>query len=603
MESEAGYLAERIGAVRDHVIGLVAALPGLPAELARVRGALEQEWQSRPPGTIPGLIVLFLLIGFALEAAYRYKLRRPAVDDQSVRERLRSIGLRLALDLGAVAVFAVGSIAVFSAFTWPPRTGNTVVAALSAIIALRLVLVTSRALLAPREARLRILPAADAEAAFWHRRIVLFAAWFGFGWVVREWLAQLGMELEPLRAVTYLLGLGLLAIAIEAFWRRSRMSALYFVLLWLLWAVRSFGFLWLAVVAAALPILMRLAQRGVDHVLRPAGAADAGTRSVAAAAVGRALRAALIAGAAFVMIRAFGLDVDALAASDTLWTRLLRGAVHALVIVLMADVLWLVAASLIDQKLAATKDSGDARLRTLLPIVRSAIAGVLIVMTVLMAVSALGVQVGPLLASAGVVGLAIGFGAQTLVRDLLSKFFYLFDDAFRIGEYIQSGNYKGTVEHLGARSVRLRHHRGPVYTIPYGQLGAVQNQSRDWVIDKLTIGLTYDADLEKARKLIKKIGQELAKDPEFAPNILEPLKMQGVENFGDFAIQVRMKMKTRPGEQFVIRRKAYAMIKAAFAANGINFAYPTVQVAGGGDTAAAVAKQGLDLVAGERKAG
>jgi len=212
-----------------------------------------------------------------------------------------------------------------------------------------------------------------------------------------------------------------------------------------------------------------------------------------------------------------------------------------------------------------------------------------------MSLSALGVQVGPLLASAGVIGIAIGFGAQTLVRDMFSKFFYLLDDAFRVGEYIQSGNYKGTVEQLGVRSVVLRHHRGPVYTIPYGQLGAVQNQSRDWVIDKLTIGLTYDSDLDKAKKLIKKIGKDLAADPEFAPSILEPLKMQGVEQFGDFAIQIRMKMMTKPGQQFTIRRRAFALIKAAFAANGIKFATPMVQVAGAGDAAAAAAAQAIAL--------
>jgi len=269
------------------------------------------------------------------------------------------------------------------------------------------------------------------------------------------------------------------------------------------------------------------------------------------------------------------------ASSDALWMRLLRGAVQALAIILIADVIWLVVASLIDQRLAATQEA-SARLRTLLPIVRGTVAVVLLVMTVLMSLSALGVQVGPLLASAGVIGIAIGFGAQTLVRDMFSKFFYLLDDAFRVGEYIQSGNYKGTVEHLGVRSVVLRHHRGPVYTIPYGQLGAVQNMSRDWVIDKLTIGVTYDSDLDKAKKLIKKIGKDLAADPDFAPSILEPLKMQGVEQFGDFAIQIRMKMMTKPCQQFSIRRRAHAMIKQAFDANGIKFATPTVQVAGGG---------------------
>jgi moderate conductance mechanosensitive channel len=268
-------------------------------------------------------------------------------------------------------------------------------------------------------------------------------------------------------------------------------------------------------------------------------------------------------------------------------------------------VLWMIAAALIDQKLAAVQAPGTpgddhraARLRTLLPIVRGTVLVVLIVMTALMVISAMGIEVGPLVAGAGVVGVAVGFGAQTLVRDLFSKFFYLLDDAFRVGEYIQSGTYKGTVEHLGVRSIRLRHHRGPVYTIPYGQLGAVQNMARDWVIDKLTIGITYDSDLEKAKKLIKQIGKDLAKNEEFAPHILEPLKMQGVEAFGDFAIQIRMKMMTKPGQQFSIRRRAYALIKQAFDANGIKFAYPTVQVAGAAPadaSAVAAVRQSLEL--------
>ena len=119
-------------------------------------------------------------------------------------------------------------------------------------------------------------------------------------------------------------------------------------------------------------------------------------------------------------------------------------------------------------------------------------------------------------------------------------------------------------------------------------------------IDKILIGITYDSDIECARKLIKKIGLELAQEPEFAPLIIEPLKMQGVEAFGDFAVQIRLKMMTLPGEQFVIRRKALAMIKAAFDANGVKFAFPKVQIAGdsespGPPTAAAVAHRTLQL--------
>ena len=138
--------------------------------------------------------------------------------------------------------------------------------------------------------------------------------------------------------------------------------------------------------------------------------------------------------------------------------------------------------------------------------------------------------------------------------------------------------------------MKLRHHRGPVYTIPFGMLGAVQNLSRDWVIVKEQIGITYDSDTDKAKKLIKQIGQELAKDPELGRNILQPLKMQGIEKFGDYSINIRLKMMCLPGEQFVIRRRANAMIKKAFDENGIKFAFPTVTLAGkASDDEAAVA--------------
>jgi small-conductance mechanosensitive channel len=231
-----------------------------------------------------------------------------------------------------------------------------------------------------------------------------------------------------------------------------------------------------------------------------------------------------------------------------------------------------------------------------LPISRNILFVVVVAVGAMMALSALGVQIGPLVAGAGIIGIAIGFGAQTFARDVIAGMFYLMDDAFRIGEYIQAGRYKGTVESFSIRSVRLRHHRGPVFTVPFNLLGAVENMSRDWVIDKIAIGITYDSDLNLAKKLIKQVGLDLAKDPELGPLIIEPLKMQGVDELGDYAVTIRAKMMTLPGEQFVIRRQAYAMIKKAFDENGIKFAFPTVQVAGDGEAAtAAVAQRGLEL--------
>ena len=239
----------------------------------------------------------------------------------------------------------------------------------------------------------------------------------------------------------------------------------------------------------------------------------------------------------------------------------------------------------------------------MLPLARIALGITIAVLAILTVLSGLGVNIAPLIAGASVLGLAVSFGSQTLVRDIISGIFYLFDDAFRVGEYIQSGTYRGTVETFSLRSVKLRHQNGPLYTVPFGVLGAIQNMSRDWAIEKLTIGVTYDTDIEKARKIVKKVGQELLTDPELAAGIIEPLKMQGVQAFGDFAIQLRMKMMTLPGDvQYLARRRALGLIKKAFDANGIKFAYPTVQVAGGnaagvGDSAnVVVAQKGLELL-------
>jgi moderate conductance mechanosensitive channel len=319
----------------------------------------------------------------------------------------------------------------------------------------------------------------------------------------------------------------------------------------------------------------------------------------------RGLRALLIIGAAAVLAWGWGIDLVHIAGQETWFAKVVHSALSAVVILLAADVLWQTMKTAIDRKLVETADPGQpnteearrrARLHTLLPIFRNILFFLVIAVAVMMALAEMGVEIGPLIAGAGVVGVAVGFGAQTFVRDVIAGMFYLLDDAFRVGEYIVAGRYKGTVESFSIRSVRLRNHRGPVCTVPFNLLGAVENMSRDWVIDKLTIGVTYDSDLTLAKKLIKQIGQDLARDPEFAPLIIEPLKMQGVDQLGDFAVQIRAKMMTLPGEQFVIRRQAYAMIKKAFDANGIKFAFPTVQVAGEGVPAtAAVAQRALEL--------
>ena len=222
--------------------------------------------------------------------------------------------------------------------------------------------------------------------------------------------------------------------------------------------------------------------------------------------------------------------------------------------------------------------SSASRLATLLPLFRNFILIIVVVTVVLIVLLELGVNVSPLFAGAGVVGLAVGFGSQALVRDVFSGAFFLFDDAFRKGEYIDVGEVKGTVEKISVRSFQLRHHRGLLHTIPFGEIRFLTNFSRDWVIMKLPLRVTYDTDVEKVRKLIKKLGQQLLDDPVIGKDFLQPLKSQGVIEMQDSAMIIRVKFMTTPGEQWMIRKRVFEEIRDLFEREGIKFAHREVTV-------------------------
>jgi small-conductance mechanosensitive channel len=621
-------VAVHIDMMRAFLRQLAGAAPMLLDELSQAWRNLYVESQERGLLSIVVLLAAFIALGFGVEwlfwwATTAFRQRLVATPLDTVRERLHAIGRRFAYGLGVLLAFAIGSVGAFLMFEWPPLLKGVVLAYLLVFLIIRLVLVLGRILLAPGAERFRVIPMATTTARFWFVWSTVLVGWFAFVRITLDVLALLGVS-PPVRYLVGLLcGVALVGLSLYVVWRHPRretgeqasggarigawLLSLYLVVVWLLLFTGSPTLFYVGVTLLLLPIAIRCADLAVKHMLRPAGdeAAEVAVPSLAAVTIERGLRAALLIGGAYLIAWFLGLDVAAMTMSDTMATRVLRGVINAVVILLLADFAWHLARAWIDCRLAEADAGGEAeadevrrraRLRTLLPILRNLLLVVLVTMAVLMALSALGVQIGPLIAGAGVVGVAIGFGAQTLVKDIISGMFYLLDDAFRIGEYIVSGSYKGTVESFSLRSIKLRHHRGYLYTVPFGELGAVENMSRDWVIDKITVSVVYDTDLDKAKRVIKEVSKQIMADPELAPNIIEPLKMQGVEQFGEFAIQIRLKMMTKPGEQFVIRRRAYGMIKKAFDANGIEFALPTVTVAGGSEERAAAAQKGLELV-------
>jgi small-conductance mechanosensitive channel len=215
---------------------------------------------------------------------------------------------------------------------------------------------------------------------------------------------------------------------------------------------------------------------------------------------------------------------------------------------------------------------------TLLPMLRKFVGIGLLVMVILIVLSSMGINIAPLLAGAGVVGLAISFGSRKLVEDVLSGIFYLTDDAFRIGEWIAGGNVEGTVEGFNARNIRLRDSKGALQIIPFSKLGAITNYNRGGMVVKFNLELPYGTDIDVVRKVIKKVGENIQKNPEFASDIIRPIKYQGIKSVSNSVMTFRVKFTAKAGRQFLIQREAFRCIMEALAKKGIYFAHRKVIV-------------------------
>ena len=543
--STADRISELEALYRGHLSALRNAIPRVPEELTKAAGIVSTDINAGRPGKGIAIVTLLIALGYAAEWLFRRAVLNARRGDQTLvatRNQEGNQGSRILLEVAPLFVFSIASTGLFLAFDWPPLLRKVVLTFLFAFILFRVAGAFGRVLLAPDidagettpAASPRMVPVSNVEARFWHWRLNLAAGYFLFAWATVSLMPALAFSVDVVRLASYVLGLGLLAMAIEIVWRRPGRSAttrrvstrewlltIYLVFLWGLWVAGFSGLLWLGIYALLLPRALTLAGQAAE-TLAVRRESSSSTSAVRTVLIVRGVRALVIAIAALWLVVVWRVSPNSLIGQSTAANQIVRGVLHGVVILLVADMLWHLAKAYIgrtlemaavDETVSAEESARRSRLRTLLPIFRNMLAVFLAAVAVLMVLSGLGVQIGPLIAGAGIFGVAIGFGSQTLVKDVLSGVFFMLDDAFRVGEYIESGSYKGTVESFSLRSVKLRHHRGPVFTVPFGDLGAVQNMSRDWVIDKFRIRVPFDTDVKKVKKLLKGIGAELLQTP------------------------------------------------------------------------------------------
>jgi small-conductance mechanosensitive channel len=210
-----------------------------------------------------------------------------------------------------------------------------------------------------------------------------------------------------------------------------------------------------------------------------------------------------------------------------------------------------------------------ARTQTIGIVLRSLATATIYSFTAMLMLGEVGINLGPLIAGAGIAGVALGFGAQSLVKDFLSGIFMLIEDQYGVGDVVDLGLATGTVEAVNLRSTRLRSADGTVWHVPNGGIVRVGNKSQDWSRALLDVTVAYDADLRHASEVIKRVADEMAQDDEWKDDILEPPELWGVEEVRDGAVVIRLVLKTRPAAQFRLMRELRLQIKEALQEEGI----------------------------------
>lgn len=245
-----------------------------------------------------------------------------------------------------------------------------------------------------------------------------------------------------------------------------------------------------------------------------------------------------------------------------------------LLVSMFAALIWEAIGIYLSYVLKQADDNNQTRVRTLLPLIRNIVLSVFGLLFGLMILSEMGLNVAPFLAGAGVIGVAIGFGAQSMVKDFLTGFTIVLEDIIRVGDVVSLGGCTGIVEKISLRKVQLRDFAGIVYTIPFSQITTIQNMTKNFSYYPLEIGVAYKEDIDKVMQTMRRVDTEMQCEETYKTMMLEPIEIVGVERFEDNAVIVKARMKTMPIKQWDVGREYNRRLKIAFDTEGIEMPYP-----------------------------
>ncbi len=634
----ASYLLERLS---DHIADGAAAL--FRATAFVTDGPKLYDWLRRTLGDKPtrdrlaeilAKVLLALCAGWVAEYAVVRSVRRMRA---WIERRASGDGWKRAPFAVLSALIAAVPIAVFVAVAFgaltlsePSRPTRLVTLALmNAHVLARVVLVVVGTILAPRSAAMRFVPLGDETAAYIHIWAGRITGIVVYGYFLAEaallvgvprpsfdlFMQLLGLVVTLLLVVLILQNRAAVAASIESagtapgaepapasglrrllaeYWHV--VAILYVGIVFIVWLIRpNQGFLFVirATAVTVLAILIarvaaRLVRRGFEAIFRITGDVRQSFPTLEARAnrylqVFNVAAAVIVYGlAALSILNAWG--VQSFAWFETpLGQRVGTSVVSILVFTTVAVVAWEVVNALLERYAATAfgPASGrrSARGRTIITLVQRALLIVLGVFVVLVILSEIGINIGPLLAGAGVVGLAVGLGAQTMIKNLIEGMGIILEDSFAVGDIIEIGGKSGVIEAITMRMVRLRDYSGHVHTIPFSQIATITNMTRDFAFAVFDVGVGYDEDIDHVIEVMKAEAAALRTDPKLGSVIREDLEIAGVDALGDSTVVIKARMKIYPPvEQWNVKRAFNRRIKIAFDREGIRIPNPQQKV-------------------------
>ncbi len=541
---------------------------------------------------------------------------------RSVR-RLPFVLIRLVMEALPLALFwLVATLLLGTDLVLSANTRGAILFYMQAYLLIRATVCAVRTLFSPDHRSLRLVHVTDRTAAYTLRWVTILVSVAALGWATVETGMLFGLYTAAHEALLKLVALvDHLALVVmvlqlrapvaarlharqgrDSLWARAlnRLAsiwhwiAIFFIMAtWLVWASQiQNGFtrlLHFAVTTTAIAIAGRLVAilvlGGLDRAVRIGPEMQArypGLQERAARyypAARAVLGATLFALTGLALLQAWGLGSIAFFWRDPLGNRIISAAITVAIATVLAILVWEGTNTGIERQLEHLSSDNQpvraARLRTLTPILRTALLVVILLVLGMTVLSEIGVNIAPLLAGAGIVGVALGFGSQKLVQDFITGIFLLLENAMQVGDTVTVAGLSGTVEMLSIRTLRLRAGDGSIHIIPFSSVTTVNNANRDYANASVAVGVGYDADTDRVSAILGEIVRAMREDPSFAPLMLGDLSLWGVDELGDFAVTIKGQVRTTVGGRWPVQREILRRVKKRFEAEGIDIPYPT----------------------------